>query len=79
MSHLISESYQESFPPETFAWKLLKEQAVPEFFILELFSLESLMTKCLIQRVGAVISEREGIFKSKHVMNLFYELKTFNL
>lgn len=36
-----------------------KNRTLPEFLILELFSLESLMTKCLIQRVGAVISERE--------------------
>lgn len=34
---------------------------LPEFLTLELFSLESLMTKCLIHRVGAVISEREKI------------------
>lgn len=39
--------------------KKKKNRTLPEFLILELFSLESLMTKCLIQRVGAVISERE--------------------
>ena len=32
---------------------------LPEFLMLVLFSLESLITKCLIQRVGAVISGRK--------------------
>lgn len=43
---------------------------LPEFLILELFSLESLMTKCLIQRVGAVISEREKITTLKKLQQL---------
>lgn len=40
--------------------------SLPEFLMLVLFTLESLITKCLIHRVGAVISggkkerEKEG-------------------
>lgn len=40
-------------------FQMFLKQALPEFLMLELFSLESLMTKCLIQSVGAVISERQ--------------------
>lgn len=36
-----------------------KADNLPEFLMLVLFSLESLITKCLIQRVGAVISEKK--------------------
>lgn len=43
---------------------------LPEFLILELFSLESLMTKCLIHRVGAVISEREKTTALKKLQQL---------
>lgn len=36
-----------------------KEDYLPEFLTLVLFSLESLITKCLIHRVGAVISRKK--------------------